>query len=48
MQALGDGHPWAAPAMRDLSRLGSTAVLTLCTTTTFSQGGEPQNASNFS
>lgn len=34
MQALRDGHPWAAAIMRDLSALGSTAVLTLCTTIT--------------
>ncbi|MEP7283997.1 MAG: phosphatase PAP2 family protein [Rubrivivax sp.] len=33
-QALRDGHPWVAAVMRDLSGLGSTAVLALCTTVT--------------
>ena len=34
MQALRDSHPWAAAVLRDLSGLGSTVVLTLCTTVT--------------
>lgn len=34
MQALRDSHPWAASVLRDLSGLGSTVVLTLCTTVT--------------
>lgn len=34
MQSLRDGHPWAAAVLHDLSGLGSTAVLTLCTTIT--------------
>jgi undecaprenyl-diphosphatase len=34
MQALRDSQPWVAAVMRDLSGLGSTAVLTLCTTIT--------------
>ena len=34
VQAVRDSHPWLAAVMRDLSGLGSTAVLTLCTTIT--------------
>ena len=34
MQALRDGHTWAAPILRDLSALGSTVVMTICTTIT--------------
>jgi undecaprenyl-diphosphatase len=34
MQALRARHPWVAPVMRDLTGLGSTAVLTLCTVVT--------------
>jgi hypothetical protein len=34
MQALRNSHPWVAAVMRDLSGLGGTAILTLCTTIT--------------
>ena len=34
MQAVRNSHPWVAAVMRDLSGLGSTAVLTLCTAIT--------------
>ena len=34
MQDVRDGHPWVAAVMRDLSGLGSTAVLTLFTAIT--------------
>lgn len=34
MQAWRDSYPWATAVMRDLSGLGSTVVLTLCTTLT--------------
>ncbi|WP_088279291.1 phosphatase PAP2 family protein [Ideonella sp. A 288] len=34
MQSLRGGHPWAASILRDLSGLGSTVVMTLCTTIT--------------
>jgi undecaprenyl-diphosphatase len=34
MQTLRHGHPWVAAIMRDLSGLGSTFVMTLCTTIT--------------